>query len=75
MDMPPELRARGGFQSWVNTKKARHLCAERQEAKAAGAATYFTAKPCKNGHISQRHTVSGDCLACKSMWNAQRYAV
>ena len=71
-DMTPEARSAGGYASWVNNKKPRNLCLERQEAKAAGAATYFTGKLCKNGHISRRHTASGDCVTCRSEWNAQR---
>jgi hypothetical protein len=46
---------------------------ERTEARLAGAKTYFTGKPCKNGHVSPRYTVSGDCIACRSEWNASRF--
>jgi hypothetical protein len=71
-DIPPELRAKGGFQSWVKSKNPRNICKERQEAKLAGSPTYFTGKPCKSGHVSPRHTVSGDCVVCRTEWNAQR---
>jgi len=35
----------------------------RAEAKAAGAAHYFTGKPCKHGHIAPRKT-KGACVEC-----------
>jgi hypothetical protein len=36
----------------------------RQEAKAAGAVRYFTGIECKKGHVSERHTANGACIAC-----------
>ena len=36
----------------------------RQKAIKAGAATYFTGKPCKHGHIAERQTISGTCVTC-----------
>lgn len=36
----------------------------RKAAKAAGAKRYFTGKPCPKGHISERYTVKGTCIAC-----------
>lgn len=36
----------------------------KQEARAKGAMFYFTGKPCSNGHIAQRYTSVGVCLAC-----------
>ena len=35
----------------------------RAEARAAGAKRYFTGKPCKHGHISERYTTK-TCVAC-----------
>lgn len=35
----------------------------RSQAKAAGAAHYFTGEPCKHGHISPRKT-KGACIEC-----------
>jgi hypothetical protein len=26
--------------------------------------TYFTGKPCKHGHISERNTIDGSCKEC-----------
>jgi 5-methylcytosine-specific restriction endonuclease McrA len=46
----------------------------RAEAKVAGAKRYFTGKPCKHGHISERYTTKG-CVACVSatatVWRAE----
>ena len=36
----------------------------RKDAKAQGLTRYFTGKPCPHGHISERMTSSGGCVAC-----------
>lgn len=36
----------------------------RKEAKAQSLNRYFTGKPCKRGHISERMTDSGSCITC-----------
>lgn len=36
----------------------------RADAKRAGLKYYFTGKPCKHGHVSERKSVNGDCYAC-----------
>jgi len=36
----------------------------RKDAMAQGKTVYFTGKPCKNHHISQRYVSSGGCLEC-----------
>jgi len=36
----------------------------RAEARSAGLPRYFTGKPCKRGHISERRTAGGNCLTC-----------
>jgi 5-methylcytosine-specific restriction endonuclease McrA len=36
----------------------------KAEAAAAGLTNYFTGQPCKNGHVSERRTKSGHCIAC-----------
>lgn len=41
-------------------------CPEKQQAKADGSYTYFTGKPCVNGHVAPRYTQSGACSACLS---------
>lgn len=35
----------------------------RKDAIARGLKRYFTGKPCKHGHLSERY-VPGDCIAC-----------
>lgn len=40
--------------------------AERSLAKAAGHVTFFTGRPCKNGHIAHRYTAGGGCSVCAS---------
>jgi len=35
----------------------------RKEAKERGLKRYFTGKPCKNGHVSERYVGSG-CVEC-----------
>lgn len=37
----------------------------RKEARDRGLRRYFTGKPCKNGHLSERHTSNTHCLACR----------
>lgn len=34
------------------------------DARAAGLVRYFTGRPCKNGHVSERLTSNGACLEC-----------
>jgi hypothetical protein len=41
----------------------------RREAKALGHIRYFTGKPCKHGHLSERFTSTGGCVACLSQHN------
>lgn len=43
----------------------------RKEAIANGLPRYFTGKPCKNGHISERVTNKCDCVECNNMRNYQ----
>lgn len=38
----------------------------RASAKANGLARYFTGKPCKHGHISERVVANGACVVCCS---------
>lgn len=33
-------------------------------AKARGLTRYFSAKPCKKGHVCERQTSNGNCVAC-----------
>ena len=36
----------------------------RKEAIESGALRYFTGKPCKNGHVAERHVVDRGCMRC-----------
>ena len=36
----------------------------RKKAKGLKLNRYFTGKLCKNGHISERNTKTGNCLIC-----------
>jgi hypothetical protein len=36
----------------------------REQAIQEGSARYYTGVPCKNGHVSERNTLSGACLEC-----------
>lgn len=38
----------------------------RKDAIQRGAIRYFTGKPCKNGHISERYTKKSTCVDCDS---------
>lgn len=37
----------------------------RKEAKAQGLPHYYTGKPCKRGHLSERRTDNASCLECR----------
>ena len=39
----------------------------RKDAIAKGMNRYFTGKPCKHGHISERYTQAGNCDSCQSI--------
>lgn len=44
----------------------------KQQAQAAGLQRYFTGKPCKHGHVSERYTSTGICVECtrrRKGWN------
>lgn len=40
----------------------------RKQAKEQGLSRYFTGKPCKHNHISERQTSKGECIRCKQKW-------
>ena len=44
----------------------------REEAREQGLKRYFTGKPCKHGHISERYTASSNCDSCQSI-KAKKY--
>lgn len=40
--------------------------ATREQAKADGAKTYWTGKPCRRGHVAERYTCDYSCTRCKA---------
>ena len=42
----------------------------RIQARHQGLVRYFTNEPCKNGHISERYTSTGSCIACQKNYYA-----
>src|SRR3990172_2118458 len=45
----------------------------RDDAKAQGMTTYFTGKPCRHGHITERFTVNQRCRECARVDSLRRY--
>ena len=41
---------------------------KRSEAVEAGEKYYNTGKECKNGHFSERNTVDGSCVKCRTIY-------
>jgi 5-methylcytosine-specific restriction endonuclease McrA len=39
----------------------------RADALAAGQTRFFTGKPCKHGHLSERTSANGGCIACNAI--------
>jgi hypothetical protein len=44
---------------------------ERKTAQQTGAMRYSTGKPCKRGHLSDRYTSNGMCIACFSNYGEE----
>ena len=36
----------------------------RLEAAKAGLNRFYTGKPCRNGHLSERYVLNGTCVQC-----------
>ena len=36
----------------------------REDAKALGLKRFFTGERCKQGHVAERYTINGCCVAC-----------
>lgn len=45
----------------------------RRTAEARGLKRYFTGKPCKRGHLAERYTSNGKCVACVSPRTARPF--
>lgn len=43
----------------------------KQEARLVGASTYFTGRPCKHGHLSERYVSNGHCKVCVDIRHKQ----
>lgn len=41
-----------------------NILRSRSEARVQGLLTYFTGKPCKYGHVAERHVSNLTCLEC-----------
>lgn len=39
----------------------------RADAKAQGLTRYYTGKPCKHGHVSERQASDGGCMECRRL--------
>ena len=52
--------------------KSMKLPTSQKAAIAAGSARYNTGKPCIRGHYSDRDTIAGDCLQCRTVRSAEK---
>lgn len=43
----------------------------RKDAIALGLKRYYTGRPCKHGHICERHVIGGVCIRCKRIATEQ----
>ena len=50
------------------------LPTSREDAKKAGAKTYFNGRCCPHGHLSPRRTINGQCVECTRVGGRERYA-
>jgi hypothetical protein len=46
----------------------------RAEARALGLKQFYTGRPCKRGHLSQRNTLNSTCLDCIKAWHHETYS-
>ena len=47
---------------------------KRRAARALGLAKYYTGKPCKHNHLSERHVASAKCVTCTRRADSLRRA-
>lgn len=52
----------------VRTTDGRFKSEERTKATELGEKSYFSIRPCKKGHLSERYTSSGQCMECARQW-------
>lgn len=53
-----------------DTNSEPHRIISKDEAKASGLTRYSTGKPCKRGHVGDRMTNGGSCVACHNLRRA-----
>lgn len=46
---------------------------DRYEAQARGLKRYFTGQPCFRGHITERYTSNGACVACQNFTTPKKH--
>ena len=74
-DIPAEARSertRAAWESRLPEERDNHRNRPRNIARLAGEAEYISGKPCKNGHVGPRRVSTGDCIECRTVWNAAR---
>lgn len=42
----------------------------RAQAQSEGLKRFYTAEPCRNGHVAERYTRGGHCMACQAVTQA-----
>lgn len=51
------------------------MASSRKEAQLNGENTFYTGKPCSNGHLDYRYTQSGACRSCINGGNSKKFDV
>lgn len=46
-----------------------HTVVSRKQAIERGLPRYFTGKPCKHGHVSERQCPTGTCITCQRLYD------
>lgn len=59
--------------SSIQTPTEHRKIISRKEARKQGLTHYFTGKPCKLGHIAERHTIRRDCIECSRLKSREYY--
>ena len=60
--------------STTNRRKILREIVDRASARSRGLSRFYTGKPCKRGHITDRHVVSGSCVLCLRAVTRQKEA-
>lgn len=47
----------------------------RKAAHVAGSKRFYTGKPCNLGHLSERYTSSGNCIACTTYKTPTKHVI